>query len=66
MRLKAEYETQAYINENGYYAIKQETPGAHGDDSIVELTPNQMRALVQHMRLHIKTCDEWFQPVEVE
>lgn len=66
MRLKAEFETEAYLNDNGYYAIKQETTSGLGEDMIIELTPNQMRALVRHMRHHIKIRDEWFQPVEVE
>lgn len=66
MRLKAELETEAYLNENGYYAIKQETASGLGEDMIVELTPNQMRALVRHMRHYIKIRDEWFNSVEVE
>jgi hypothetical protein len=64
--LKAELETEAYLNENGYYAIKQEATSGLGEDMIIELTPSQMRALVRHMQHHIKIRDEWFQPVEVE
>lgn len=62
MRLKREHATDTFINGNGYYAIRQES--WPDDDSIIELTPAQMRLLIKDMREHINSSHEWFSPAE--
>lgn len=48
MKLPAHYETESYMTEGGYYAIKQEDPSGN-DPSIILLKPDQIRALIKDM-----------------
>lgn len=67
MRLKASFETEAFVNEGGYYAIKQDVFCERcGDDhqAVIQLTPKQMRIVIAAMKEALKTSGEWFSEVE--
>lgn len=61
MKIKASFQTKAFINERGYYAIQQ----FYGFDEsvVIELTPDQMRLLIADMEESLEET-EWFNPVE--
>jgi DNA-binding transcriptional regulator YiaG len=48
MKLKTAYETEIYISEAGYLAIKQPDPMG-GDPSIVILSPDQARRIAEEI-----------------
>ena len=53
MKLKAHYETETYLTDGGYYAIRQDDP-LGGDPAIVLLTPTQMQALIDDFEENLK------------
>lgn len=57
MKLKASYETEAYLSAGGYYGIKQ--TGWDGEEHIVLFTPEQLRHLVIDMTEALSD-DSWF------
>ena len=58
MRLKHERGTETFINDFGYYAIKQVSL-LDGKDNEVILTPRQMRALIKDMRVALAIAESW-------
>lgn len=58
IKLKAQHETDLFINDNGYFAIKQES--FPDDPSVVELTPSQMRSTIEAMKKALKIQAEWW------
>lgn len=48
MKLPAHYETETYMTDGGYYAIKQGDPMGDGPD-VVLLKQDQLRALIKDM-----------------
>ena len=70
MKIKAAHETEAFINELGYYAIKQQSQflddRGNNFDAVVQLTPDQMRLLIDDMELCLESADDWFDSVEPE
>lgn len=67
MKIKAAYETEAFINQHGYYAIKQEGCCASCGEkppAVVQLTPDQMRLLIADMQESLEGAEEWFEEAE--
>lgn len=58
MKLKPEYETECYITESGYYAIKQPHPYGE-DDSIALLTKSQVQKVIKDMQEWLDIVGEW-------
>jgi hypothetical protein len=58
MKLKAVYETEAYISEAGYYVIKQ-TDQFFCEESVIMLSPSQLKELIAHMTVHQINSDWW-------
>lgn len=48
MKLPVHYETETYMTDGGYYAIKQDDPMGN-DPDVVLLKPHQLRALIKDM-----------------
>lgn len=58
IQLKAQHQTEIYINENGYFAIKQES---YPDEPVVvELSPDQMRMTIKAMQRALKIKGDWW------
>jgi hypothetical protein len=68
MKIKAAHETETFINQNGYYAIKQpaQLTDHRGDEVpvVVQLTPDQMRLLIADMNESLESAHEWFEETE--
>lgn len=62
MRLKATYETETYLSEEGYFVIRQ-TMGS-GEEDLVWLSPDQLRAVMAHARRLLRSEKTWW-PQEV-
>jgi len=60
MKLKQTFETETYISEGGYYAIKQD------DEAIVLLSPEQLRLLIADMSEAISGDADWWTSEEKE
>ena len=63
MKLKQARETETFINELGYYAIKQDAycERCNEDHSaVIQLTPGQMRLIISDMKEALKIQGEWF------
>jgi hypothetical protein len=58
MKLKAVYETEAYISETGYYVIKQ-TDQFFCEESVIMLSPAQLKELIADMMAHYANSDWW-------
>lgn len=58
MKLKAVLETETYISDGGYYAIKQ-IDRTYGDESVVILSPSQLKELIADMTTHYVNSDWW-------
>ena len=58
MKLKAVYETEAYVSEGGYYVIKQ-TDQLYGEDSVIMLSPSQLKELIADMTAHYVHSNWW-------
>lgn len=58
MKLQPEYETECYLTESGYYAIKQ--PHTLGEeDQIVLLSRSQVEKVVADMQLALDLVLPW-------
>ncbi|MBP3935046.1 MAG: hypothetical protein J6D44_14430 [Pseudomonas sp.] len=53
MKPKESFETETFVDENGYYVIEQRIPH-RCKVSELRLTPNQMRLLIADMEYHLK------------
>lgn len=53
MKMKESFETETFVDENGYYVIEQIIPH-RCKVSELRLTPNQMRLLIADMEHHLK------------
>lgn len=53
MKLKESFETETFVDEDGYYVIDQRIPRLC-KASEIRLTPNQMRLLIADMEYHLK------------
>jgi hypothetical protein len=62
MKLKATYETETFVNQRGYYAIRQED--WDGEPAVIQLTPDQMRLIIADMAEWLSTESSWFEQVE--
>jgi hypothetical protein len=58
MKLKAVYETEAYVSEGGYYVIKQ-TDQFYGEESVILLSPSQLKELIADMTEHYVNSSWW-------
>lgn len=58
MRLKAVFETEAYVSGGGYYVIKQ-TDQFYGEESVIMLSPSQMKELIADMTAHYVNSEWW-------
>lgn len=58
MKLKGSYETEVYISTGGYLCIKQEDR-LRGGDSIVMLSPEQARLVVQEISSCLEDTTWW-------
>lgn len=58
MKLKASYETETYISEGGYYVIKQ-TDNIHDEESVIKLSPAQLKELIPDMTAHYVNSNWW-------
>jgi hypothetical protein len=65
MKLKAHFETETYMTEGGYYAIKQDDYMGGREPSLILLKPDQIRALIKDMQEALKHL-ELFNGDEVE
>lgn len=61
MKLKASYETEAYLSQGGYYAIKQ--LDWDGREQVILLTPAQLEAISEDMKAAL-VDPSWFDQVE--
>jgi hypothetical protein len=62
MKLKPTFETETYINEQGYFAIHQ-TAGS-GEEDIIWLSPEQLRAVIAEARVLLRTQKTWWSQEE--
>ena len=60
MKLNAHYETETYMTESGYYAIRQDDP--YG---VILLKPEQLRAMIKDMAVALEH-PEWFETARGE
>jgi hypothetical protein len=56
MKIKVQYETEAYISEGGYFCIKQDV---WGEDHLVMLSRDQCRLLAAELAKAAKNKDWW-------
>lgn len=59
MLIKKSFETEAVITSSGYYAIIQPGELGEGDETVL-LSPDQLRALIPHMRDALKNQSDWW------
>ena len=59
LKIKATYQTEVFINKNGYLSIKQ------GDD-VIQLTPDQARAVGRELIAEAKRGSEWWIAFDLE
>lgn len=64
MKLSAHYETETYMTESGYYAIRQDDPHG-GDPVIILLKHEQLRAMIKDMAVALEH-PEWFETARGE
>lgn len=67
MKLKASFETECFLNDAGYYAIKQDVFCPRCDEehsAVIQLTPDQMEALINDMHQALENTEDWFYSVE--
>jgi hypothetical protein len=58
VKLKASYETEIYISQNGYAAIKQADPMG-GDDTVVLLTSAQLPIVISELQAFYNDRASW-------
>ncbi|WP_418338413.1 hypothetical protein [Pseudomonas citronellolis] len=64
MRLKPTFETDVYLTEGGYFAISQKS--SLGEEDTVILSPDQLRAVMAHARVLLRTEKTWWSWSESE
>lgn len=57
MKIRATYETETYLSQGGHFSIKQ--LDGIGDESIICLSPDQMRLLVTEMQKWLEDTSWW-------
>ncbi|MDH0337620.1 hypothetical protein [Metapseudomonas otitidis] len=62
MRLKPAFETEVFISTGGYFAISQQT--FLGEEQTVVLSPDQLRAVIAHARILLRTERTWWSQEE--
>ncbi|OEC42541.1 hypothetical protein A7D27_11725 [Pseudomonas sp. 1D4] len=62
MKLKPSFETDVYISAGGYFAISQQT--FLGEEQTVVLSPDQLRAVIAHARIQLRTERTWWSQEE--
>jgi hypothetical protein len=65
IKLKPALETEVYISEGGYIAIKQ-PEGLAGEETVVCLTPDQALLVMREMGRMVEAKDCWWSTVEGE
>ena len=58
MKIKAQHETEAYVSESGYYAIKQQREIL--GEQIVLLSPKQLELIIEDMTAAIDYQADWW------
>jgi len=64
MKIRATYETETYISQGGYFTIRQ--IDGLGEESILCLSPDQMRLLVANMQKELEDISWWADAIEEE
>ena len=62
MRLKPTFETEVYISHGGYFTISQTS--SMGEEDLVLLSPDQLRAVMAHARILLRTEKTWWSEKE--
>ena len=60
MRLKPTFETDVYISTGGYFAISQ--THLMGEEEVALLSPDQLRSVLAHARVLLRTEKTWWSP----
>lgn len=58
LKLPQAYETEVYVTDGGYVAIKQPDDG-RGDDTVVLLTASQLGPVIEELRARLNDREEW-------
>ena len=64
MKLKPTFETDAYISEGGYFAIRQED--SMGEEDTILLSPEQLRAVMAYARVQLRTSKTWWNAEDLD
>jgi len=64
MKLKPTFETDVYISDGGYFAIRQEN--SMGEEDTVILSPDQLRAVMAYARAQLRTSKTWWNAEEAD
>lgn len=64
MKIRATYETETYLSESGYFAVRQERHNE--EDQIVLLSPSQLTLLIEEMKLAVQDQEWWTDAVTDE
>lgn len=59
MKLKATLETEVYISQGGYLAIKQRDQLGGRDDPVILLSPHQAQLVAQEIGLLLQDLSWW-------
>ncbi|WP_430317541.1 hypothetical protein [Pseudomonas nitroreducens] len=62
MKLKPTFETDVYISERGYFVINQTS--SLGEEEAVLLSPDQLRAVMAHARILLRSEKVWWSQEE--
>lgn len=62
MKLKPTFETDVYISERGYFVINQTS--SLGEEEAVLLSPDQLRAVMVHARILLRSEKTWWSQEE--
>lgn len=62
MKLKPTFETDVYISERGYFVINQTS--SLGEEEAVLLSPDQLRAVMAHARILLRSEKTWWSQEE--
>ena len=63
MKIRATYETETYICQGGYFAIKQDQCG---EDQIIMLSPSQCELVIEEMKKAVAEQGWWSDAVSEE
>lgn len=64
MKLKPTFETDVYISEGGYFAIRQEN--SMGEEDTILLSPEQLRAVMAYARVQLRTSKTWWNAEDLD